>query len=412
MGGLFDIVVDDWVTRVPSLMTGSDGASVATRAEWLGRRDALVALFAEHVYGITPAFPSVLNVRPAAEPVACLGGSARLEQLTVSFDAAGEYQADVAIFMPVQAADPVPAVVFLNWFGNQSVLNDSDILTTMRRLPELTFPGLPRFGDHATDDTRGVHAQHLPIGLLVDAGIAVVTCYYGDFAVDDPHRSGDGIRQLARQHVAQPAPGREWGVVGIWAWGMSRLRDLLTRLPEIDQKRVAVAGHSRLGKAALWAAAQDPRFSIAFANGSGAVGASLCRHLSGESIADINTNYPHWFCTNFHAYNGAEDRLPIDQHALLAAIAPRPIYISGGLDDDWADPAGEYLSARLAQPAYDLYGLVGIPSGQRPAVGRSIGETIGYHVRPGGHALTPLDWQLFLDFASKHRAAYIGCAPA
>jgi hypothetical protein len=191
--------------------------------------------------------------------------------------------------------------------------------------------------------------------------------------------------------------------LGAWGWGLSRALDYLETIPEVNAGQVVVFGHSRLGKTALWAGAQDERFAVVISNNSGEGGASLARRNYGENIA-CSIEHASWrYCRRFCDFVDRENELPFDQHMLLGLVAPRPVYVASATKDSLADPQGEFLSAVHAEPIYGLFGLRGIgTSTWPPAADTSLGEAIGYHLRTGEHAITEFDWHEYLDFADRH----------
>jgi hypothetical protein len=391
---------------LPNPLLMQDGAAVKDAEAWrTQRRPELLDLFAEHVYGRSPPRPETIPFQIVSTHDDALGGKATMKQVDVGFlgetDKAGP-RMSVLLFVP-KTGRPAPAFLGLNFNGNHAVHDDPRIALNPGWFRDNPDKG---YVDHkATEASRGSESTRWPVEMIIDRGYALATVYYGDIDPDYDDGFQNGIQPLFyKDGQTAPAPD-EWGSIAAWAWGLSRALDYLEQDADIDAAHVAVVGHSRLGKTALWAGATDERFALVISNNSGCGGAALSRRAFGETVERINTSFPHWFCDNFQKYNGLEDQLPVDQHELIALIAPRPVYIASAEEDRWADPRGEFLSGYYADPVYRLLGAdgLGTDSDAMPAVNepRSSG-TIGYHIRSGPHDVTDYDWQQYLNFADRH----------
>jgi hypothetical protein len=251
-----------------------------------------------------------------------------------------------------------------------------------------------------TDPTRAVKSEFWPAEMAIDSGYAIAAISVEDAAPDNKNTYQNGVLQLYPHQLTAPEGMK---AIGAWAWAASRVMDYFETDKDIDAKRVALVGHSRGGKTALWAGAQDQRFAMVFASCSGNTGASLSHRRFGETIKAINDAFPHWFADNYKKYNDNEAALPVDQHMLIAMIAPRPVYTTNATKDLWADPKGSYLSIQYAKQVYDLFGKPSALSQQPPPVNTPIiNSTIGYHIREGIHNLTAYDWSNFIRFANYH----------
>jgi len=253
----------------------------------------------------------------------------------------------------------------------------------------------------STEASRGRSSSMFPLDKIIGNGFGLYTVYYGDIDPDFNDFT-NGIHPLFYEEGEETPKANEWGAISAWAWGISQVVDIIENNPLTNNSKIIVMGHSRLGKTALWAGVTDERIDIAISNNSGCVGAALSRRRFGETVKIINTRFPHWFSDNFLKYSDNEDNLPIDQHMLIALMAPRPVYIASGETDRWADPKGEYLSGHYATPVYELYGKQGLPNLGLPQVNQPTFNTIGHHIRSGGHGVTDYDWEQYMKFAKTH----------
>jgi len=385
---------------LPDVLTFETGAKVASAGDWSRRRAELLELFATQVYGKTPGGrPGKMSFRTTSIRRDALGGKAVRKEVSLLFTGKDDGpQMALLIYAPAGVKKPVPAFLGLNFAGNQAVHPDPEIArSTAWMRPEQ--PGV--VNHRATEQSRGSEQSRWPIEAIIARGYAVVTAYYGDLAPDHAAGFRDGVQSLFSR--SSPAPD-EWGAIGAWAWGLSRALDYLESDAGIDARKVIVHGHSRLAKAALWAGAQDQRFAIVIANESGCMGAALSKRLFGNTVAGINHTFPYWFCDNFRKYNDHEAALPVDQHQLLALIAPRPLYVASAQEDLLADPRGEFLGALHASVVWKLLRRDGLPAREAPPVHQPSVGTLAYHIRAGKHDITGYDWEQYLAFADKRLA--------
>ena len=383
--------------ELPDPLAMQDGTRVNSTKDWVEkRRPEVLELFREHVYGHSPERPSGLNFKVIQNDTTALGDQAIRREVLITFarkEATPE--ANMLIYLPKDTNGPVPAFLTINFVGNHTIHPDPGISISRSWVRNSKDWGIEN--NRADDRSRGARRSRWAVEKILKRGYALATIYYGDIDPDFDDGFSNGVHRL----YPKPKPN-EWGSISTWAWGLSRCLDYLETDRDINAKKVAVMGHSRLGKTSLWAGAQDDRFAMVISNDSGCGGAALSRREFGETVKRINTNFPHWFCDNFTKYNDRVNDLPVDQHMLIALAAPRPVYIASAEKDQWADPNGEFLSGYHAGPVYELFGLKGVGVAKQPKIDQPVGHHVGYHVRTGKHDVTDFDWEQYLNFADRH----------
>jgi hypothetical protein len=389
--------------KLPDPLILADGSRVKTAAEWEEKgRPEILRLFATQMFGRTPPASLKTSVGNVIVDQNALGATAIRKQTTITFTRGTDSRSmHLLLYLPAETKGPVPVFLGLNFAGNQTVSADPgiDLNPVWVRDPLDQRKWIQVAAD---PKTRGSAASRWQVEKILSHGFGVATVYYGDIEPDFVGGMSYGIRPLFfAPGQTEPLPD-EWGAIGAWAWGLSRAADFLQTDKDINPKEIFVIGHSRLGKTALWAGAQDTRFAMVISNDSGEGGAALSRRDFGETIERLNAVFPHWFCGNYKQYSNHAEKLPFDSHMLLALIAPRPLYVASAEDDLWSDPKGEFLGAVHAGPVYELLGKKGLGTDRMPAIHHPIQHDIGYHIRAGKHDVTAYDWDQYLKFAEMH----------
>jgi hypothetical protein len=357
--------------ELPDPLVTSKGR-IRTLAEWSVRRAEILELFRANVYGRRPGKPAQLRFETIEEQPSAMEGAATLKRVAVHSAQGGRtHRFDLTIFLPNAVKGTAPLFLLIN-----------------NRAPNLADPA------------RGTRSGFWPAEALIARGYAIAALQYGDLAPDNGDKFREGVMRLFEGTTTGDRAPDAWAALAAWGWGASRAMDYFETDERIDAARVAIVGHSRGGKAALWAGAEDDRFALVISNESGEGGAALTRRMFGETLGRITESFPHWFAPRYATFAGREETLPVDQHMLIALVAPRGVYVASADQDLWSDPRGEFLGLAHASPVYALWGARPIKTDDMPpldsplVVGRR-----GYHVRSGVHDLTLWDWERYAEFA-------------
>lgn len=366
----YEIDLEDWTPvenySLPDVLTCNDGRTVTTARQWeKRRRPEIMSVYENEMFGKVPPRPAEMHFGLSAPDSLVYGGKALRRRVWVYLDAAEQHRFELMLHLPVRHAGRIPCFVALNFRSIQD----------------------------SFDGTR----YELPYEAVTDEGFGIAVAFHSSIEPDGDEYPGPSasVRSWYR-------PADQWGCISAWAMGLSAMADYLSTLPEIDMDRLAVIGHSRLGKTALWAGANDKRFSLVISNNSGCCGAAVNARMYGETFAVIYKNFPYWFVPEFGKYAGRDGDFPVDQNALVALSAPRPVYVASASEDHWADPYGEWLTALNAGPVYALYGLKGLSGGTMPALGHCDDYgSVAYKIHKGPHALWADDWLDYIKFAKR-----------
>jgi hypothetical protein len=383
---------------LPDLLTMSNGQRITNSKTWTQkRRPELVKLFEEIEYGKMPPRPADMHFNVFDKGTPSFNGKAIRKQVTIYFTKdTNDHKLDLLIYLPSNARQAVPLLLNISFAANNQIAGDPGIKT----------------GSIWTRDGKKVKATEpsrfgkMNIEQFITEGIGFACVYYGDIEPDFKDGVKYGIRsQYLKSGQVTPAAD-EWGAISAWAWGLSRIMDYFETDKQVDAKRIALQGASRLGKTVLWTGVHDTRFKMVIASISGEGGAAISRRNYGENIKHITdtSRYYYQFAPAYHAYASKVDSLPFDAHMLAALMAPRPLLLQTGDTDYWSDPKGEFLSAVAAAPVYQLFGLKGPETTLMPKANDEslLMNPLGYYMHAGGHTVLPEDWQLFIRYMKKY----------
>lgn len=360
--------------RLPELLVSQEGKIVGTPTQWENiRRPEIIKLFENNVYGQVPKELDDIQFKVVNKDENAMNGKATLKEVAITVSQSNRsITMNLVMFTPNKVNEPVPMFLVINHRG----------IKTM-------------------DVTRQNKDGFWPAEEVIDAGFGISGFDVIDVSPDGKVKFKEGILKELYPEQLEMKNGMRG--LGAWGWGASRTIDYFEKDELVDATKVISVGHSRGGKASLWFGAQDERVAITISNESGNSGAALSRRNFGETVARITENFPYWFCPNYQQFANNEDRLPIDQHMLLALIAPRAVYVASAVEDLWADPKGQYLALKESQPVFNLYGIETNLPEKMPAVNEQvIRPHMGFHNREGKHNMTPYDWQQFINFANEY----------
>jgi hypothetical protein len=384
---------------MPSATVMLDGTKITTKADWEAkRRPELKELFQHYMYGRFPAKPEKVTAKVLFEDAKAFGGKGTLREVEITFGPPEWPKIYLLIATPT-GKTPAPCFVGPNFQGNHCLVADERVRIT----PDWCYPNTPGVKNNkASAEGRGKVLDVWPFEQILAKGYAVATFYNGDIQPDRPNVR-EGMRATLPVVKGDEA-GDQTATIMFWAWGVQRAVDFLVTDTHIDPKRIAAVGHSRLGKTALLAGAFDERIAVVIPHqsGCGGAGPSRSKNPKAETVKQITTSFPHWFCANFATFGEDTTKLPFDQNCLVAICAPRPVLMTNAEEDRWANPSGQFDVLSAAAPAYELYDVKKpLVAAKMPEVKSLASERLGYFIRPGTHSMNPDDWKVFLEYGDK-----------
>ena len=383
---------------LPDPLVLANGQPVTDATTWFNqRRPEILELYRKFIYGRIPDSAPTAHFAVASIDPETMGGTARIEHVVGHFGPGNDGPTvHLVLYLPAHATGPVPVLLHMIFFGNPALPGGPAPMFPPGLAPQLASPGRP---------ARRPGSEAGPIADILAHGYGYASFRYTEIEPDTKWGAPGrpiGIRAMAlAPGQTEPAPD-EWGTISAWSWGASRVLDYLQGDPAVDGKRVALIGHSRLGKTVIWTGARDPRFAIVYSSCAGELGTSLARRDFGETVDDMAANFPWQFAGNIQQFPAHWNKLPVDTHMVIALNAPHPVFIGGGTTDQWSDPRGEFLAEVAAGPVYRLVGKADLGSSDLKVEAPYITGDLGFHYHDGGHTISASDWKVFLQFTDKY----------
>jgi len=370
---------------LPDPLVLQNGKTVRDAKTWTSkRRPEVLKLYETEIYGRVPKHAPKVKWKVAATDTHALEGKAVSKHVVGQIGSLEGPKVNVALYLPANATARVPVILHMQFFGGAP-------------------PNANANTGASTNSSRPRFSENGPLTNILAHGYGYATFRYTEIEGDSRTNNLNLVQKLALAPGQTRPAADEWGTITAWAWGASRVLDYLETDRAVDAKRVAIMGHSRLGKTALWTGARDPRFALVFSSCSGEMGAALARRDFGETVDDMAANFPWQFAGNFQKYPAHWNDMPVDAHMLIALNAPRPVFVTGGTQDQWADPHGMFLAEVAAGPVYRLLGERDLGTVDLPPLDTAlISGKLGFNYHTGGHTITPSDWEAFLNFADLH----------
>lgn len=404
---------------LPDPLVMADGRKVASSEMWFKeRRPEILKFYENEIYGRVPETAPKVTWEVSETDPAARNGTAIMQHVVGRVgDKPDAPKINMTVYRPANAKGPVPMLLSIS-FGfvpggrgpapaKAAEKSDAQKSDTAKAPEKSDAQKSDASKAEKSDAAKAPPAGRGPVfdstGEVLGRGWGYATLTYTDIQPDRLNSSNQGVIGLTLKEGETKPAGNEWGSISAWAWGISRAIDYFETDPSVNAKQIAITGASRLGKTVLWAAAEDQRVAAVFSVVSGEMGAALIRRDWGETLDDMAQNFPWQFCGNMQKWAGRWNELPVDQHMLIALSAPRPVYVNGGIGDQWSDPKGEFLSMVAAGPVYRLLGAKDLGVTEVPELDHPIASgDLAFHYHSSGHTAVPADWQTFLEFAQRH----------